>query len=353
MKIKLAVLEKDINYLKRINDTFENRYTDNVHIFRFTDKEIALKSIEENKIDVLFAYEEFDIEEDEIPKRCGFAYLSDSNDKLEVKGYKSVGKYQNVDLIYKAVLNVYAEKGNDINLDNGNGDASKIICFTSPAGGVGKTSTAIACAKRMSATGKKVLYLDLDCLGDTRLFLSGEGQMDFGEIIFALKSQKGNLSIKLESNVKTDASGIDYFESCKVPLDIGELNKEDIAKLLTAIRMQGKYQYIIIDKCFELSDVFNVIIKDSNEIVLVSDGTDISNNKLVKVNSVIEILQDRDDTDIKRKVSVLYNKFSSKNGKVINGLELRDLGGIQRYEGAEHNQLIEEVARMDVFDKLL
>ena len=75
MKIKLAILDSDVNYLSRLTSAFESKYAEKLEVYFFTNKEIAISSLQENRIDMLVASEFFEIDQSKIPNRCGFAYF--------------------------------------------------------------------------------------------------------------------------------------------------------------------------------------------------------------------------------------------------------------------------------------
>ena len=103
-------------------------------------------------------------------------------------------------------------------------DGSKVITFSSPCGGTGTSSVAAACAVNFAKKGKKVLYFNLEPFGSSDNFFNAEGQFDMSDIIYALKSAKANLALKLESCVKQDSTGVYFFSATKVALDMQELH---------------------------------------------------------------------------------------------------------------------------------
>ena len=78
MRIKLAILENDQNYLKRIVSVFSTKYADKLEVYSFTDRELAFQTLDKSRIDVFLSGEVFDIDTDLIPKYCGFSYLVNS-----------------------------------------------------------------------------------------------------------------------------------------------------------------------------------------------------------------------------------------------------------------------------------
>ena len=109
---------------------------------------------------------------------------------------------------------------------------------------------AASCAVHYAKKGRKVLYLNLEQFGSSDLFFDAEGQFDMSDVIFALKSKKANLAIKLESCVKQDVSGVYFYSQTKNPLDMLELNMEEKTRLISEIKLSGVYDIIIVDADF-------------------------------------------------------------------------------------------------------
>lgn len=118
MKIKLAILENDVNYLNRIVVAFNTRYADKLEIYSFTKYDAAIEALTTSKIDVLIANDSFDVNTKEIPAKCGFAYLVDSVDIENVRDQRAICKFQKADLIYKQILGIYSEKAENMSKIN-------------------------------------------------------------------------------------------------------------------------------------------------------------------------------------------------------------------------------------------
>ena len=352
MKLKLAILEKDIIYLNKIVSVFENKYSDSLQMFAFTDETILMKEINKNKIDVFLADEDFEINISELPKRCGFAYLTDNIDKTEVRNSRAIAKFQKVDLIYKEIISIYSDVAEDYSGNkNDENSHTRTILFTSPAGGTGTSVLAVAYAKRM-ARAKRVVYITLNPLDKTELFFDGDGTTDFGDIIFALKSQNGNLKLKIEGTVRKDNSGVDFFASTKTSLDMMELNSEEIIRLFNELIADDKYDYIVIDSPFSIKDEDMGLYELSDRIIMVSDGIEITNTKTVRAIDTVDIIQNKKELNLSAKIGIIYNRFSSKQGKVLEGTEIESIGGIARYENASAKQIVEQISNMQMLDNI-
>lgn len=352
MRIKLAILEKDVSYLNRIVAVFNQKYSDKIQTYSFTEIEPVYQVIRESKIDVLLVSDYFKFDVSRVPSRCGFAYFVDSRDIDTLNNQRTVCKYQKIDLIYKHILSIYSENTDNITGLKINDEDCKLIAFCSPCGGSGVTSVAAASALHFAFTGKKTLYLNFEKFGSSDIVFSSEGQFDMSDIIFALKSKKSNLSFKLESCVKQDSRGVYFYSATKQVLDMIELSIEEISRLITEVRLTGSYDYIIADFDFDLNDSFLNLLNIFHSVILVSTGSELSNSKVFRLYNSLMIKESMDDISILDRMKLLYNKFSNKTGKTINGIELKSIGGIPRFEHATDIQVVEQIAKMAVLNNI-
>lgn len=352
MKIKVALLERDVNYLNRLVMAFSTKYADKIEIHSFTNKENALDSLERDKIDVFIIGEVFEIDIEQIPSRCGIAYFVDGMGIESVNEQKAVCKFQKAELIYKQILNIYAEKASTLTGKKISESNVKNILFTSFSGGVGCSSLAAAYSAKLAINNKKVLYLNLEKMGNPELFFQGEGQFNFSDVIYALKSKKANLAMKIESSVKTSTEGVNYFAAPKIALDMLELKVEEISELLDEIESCG-YQYVVIDAGFYFDDMGKMLWKKADEVIVVSDGSEISNSKLERAYNSITVIGEQDEKFRIEKANLIYNKFSNKTCKTVTGLDINEIGGIPKYEHATTKQVLSQIMSMSILDKII
>jgi hypothetical protein len=62
LKIKLAILDSDANYLNRIASVFTNRFSDKLEVYSFTDTQAAMQNLKPSRINVFIAGDAFDID---------------------------------------------------------------------------------------------------------------------------------------------------------------------------------------------------------------------------------------------------------------------------------------------------
>lgn len=353
MKIKLAILEKDQSYLNRVVNVFGTKYADKFQIYSFTDMDVAIGTLETARIEVMVASDAFEIDTGKIPKRCGFAYFVDAADVDTLNGQRAICKFQKADLIYKQILSIYSENAGSVSGLKFGDDSSKLIFFQPISGGVGASTMAAACAVNFAAKGKKTLYLNLERFGSSNVFFDGEGQFDMSDIIFALKSKKANLAMKLESCVKQADSGVFFYSHSKIALDMMELNADDIMRLISELQLTGSYDYIIVDTDFSIDKDALKLYRKGHTVVWVGDGSELSNSKLFRAFNALNTLEQNVDSPILNRLVLIYNKFSNKTSRTLNEIGIKNIGGAPRFEHATAKQVLEQLSTKEMFDAIM
>ena len=110
IKIKLALVDSDEVYLKRITKLFSSKFQNQIDIYSFSDGLTVADAVREKKINVLIATQDMEINTDKLADFCMFAYFTDSISIASYNNKKSICKYQRADLIYKQILGLYSEK---------------------------------------------------------------------------------------------------------------------------------------------------------------------------------------------------------------------------------------------------
>ena len=339
--------------MNRLLNVFSTRYADKLELYSFTDEQIALQTVQKARIDVLLASDLFSINVSSLPKRCAFAYFVEINDLDSVNGEKAICKFQKAEQIYKQILSLYAEKADNIAGVRLGGDNSNLIAFISAGGGVGSSTMAAACAVRFTSQGQKILYLNLEQLGGAEPFFTAEGAFTLFDVIFALKSKKANIQMKLESNVRKDSRGVCFFANAPQALDLVEFGSDEVIQLITELRLAGTYDVIILDMDFSLKVDCLKVLQEANAIVMVSDGSEVCNMKTYRAYSALEILDQGRDSRILDRMVLAYNRFSNKTSKTVAGVELKEIGGAPVYQHASTQDVIKALSERDLFDNIM
>lgn len=352
MKIKVAVLDKDTAYLNRFVGYFQEKYVDKVEVYAFTDDDSFLEFNEENVVNIILCDSKFETKYEPGSSRSAFIYFVDSDSMDSFNEQKAISKYQRMGLIYSELLGVASENVSNLVFRKSNTNV-KAIAFTSPQGGGGASTVAAAFAMQKARMGFKVFYLSLEKLGNPEIFFDPENNATFSDVLFNIKSKKNNLIMKMESCIQHDASGVEFFRTCKNPFDMLEMSASEQEVLIKNIVNIKDYDYLVLDVDFSLDDGFKQIIMDFAELfVLVGDGSAVSNDKLVKSIEVFRIWEAKFNADIMGRVGLIYNRFSSSKGMQVEGLPIRTLGGTPRIESPAPRMIAQKISEMSVFQAI-
>ncbi|MDR2665555.1 MAG: chromosome partitioning protein ParA [Oscillospiraceae bacterium] len=352
MKIKLAILDGDAGYLERLSSHFAARYAGRLEVYAFTGWEAARECFANTRIDVFLAGESFDIHDGMVPKRCGFAYLTNSPGAAAVSGARAVCKYQKAEALYRQVLEIFDSACGLADGGGGAGIGTRVVVFTAASGGTGCSTAAAACAMCLSRAGHAALYLNLEPLGDSGAFFTGDGQSDFSDVIFAIKSGTANLPLKLEIGARRDSSGVFFFAPPRTALDLLELDEGDIDELMARLRDSGAYEYVVADAPLSAGRPAMRLLRHAQAAVFVSDGSRMSNGKLAAAMRVLEIMENREDGARVPPAYIFYNKYSGKTSSSDSYEGVRVLGGAPRYEGADTGRIARILSESGAFDAL-
>lgn len=309
MRVKLAILHSDTNYLNRLTSALETKYHNHLLLYTFTNLEKALEALDAEKIDVLLADDTFEINAEVLPEKCGFAYLVDSPELDTLQGHPAVCRFQQTELFYKNVLNIFSEVLGDASVRNPYSDRGKVILFSSPCGGSGTSTLAAACAAHFALAGKQSLYLNLEDFGGADAYFSSEGVADMSDVVYAVKRRRGSLPIKLESYARRDSSNTCYFSTAKMALDMLELTIADRQELISVLAESGGYDYVIVDMSFSLSKESRELFQKAHALVWVSDGTAVANQKTAKAYEAMRVLEQGSTASLADRVCLLWNKI--------------------------------------------
>lgn len=353
MRIRLAIAENDESYLNRIVSVFTTKYSDKLEVFAFTDIDMAIQKIPALKVDVVIAGEGTGITKSNVPAKCGFAYFTNSMDVTEIDGSMAISKFQKADLIYKDILNIYSEYAAAVTGVKLGDEDTKVFAFASPSGGVGTSSLAAACAVHFAQTGAKTLYINLEKYGSADVFFSGEGQFSMYDVIYAIKSQKANLYMKVSSTIREDSRGVFYIPSVSDPMYMREFKNSEIQTLISEIVKNKEFKYIILDMDFDLSDEMRSLYKNAHALIMCGDGSETSNEKVSRTLNVLRMIDESSDVKLMNRLTFAYNKASNKVGTMLNLGGVKELGGAPRFEHASTREVVDALAgKSSIFDSI-
>lgn len=351
-KLRLVIGDRDEKYIKRLSDYITFHYGEKIEIYSFTELGLLEAFLQKNQVNSVLVGKSFLRIRETIPQKTVFVYLSEGIETENHENMHTLLKYQSVDALVKEIMSLCSEQISGLFSGKRPGERGRVILFESPAGGVGTTTIAASCAIYFARQGKKVLYVNLESFGGTEDIFSCEGRFDFGDVIYALMSRKANLSLKLESVVKQDISGVCFIEPCRKPMDLRSLKAEDAVTLFETLSGDGIYDYIIVDRNSGLESLDDTLRGLADEIILVTNGYAAENRKLQKFYQTICIYEEKENAAISGKMKILYNEFSNQMSQKLEGEQPAVLGGFPRFERMTQKRIVEQLAAKDVFGKL-
>ena len=159
--------------------------------------------------------------------------------------------------------------------------------------------------------------------------------------------------MKLESCVKQDSCGVNYYSASKQSPDMLELRCEEIGRLLEELQLMGSYDYIFADMDFEMTDAFLNLLKRFHAVVVTGTGSSSSNYKICRMYDALRIKENETKSSVLDRMCLLYNKFSSKTSRLLNGVDIRNIGGIPNCENATDERIAAQISGMAVLDHIL
>jgi cellulose biosynthesis protein BcsQ len=372
MRIKLALLDFDKNYVQRFYDTINRAYSNKLEIHAFTNENSLLIFLKDNKIDILLINENvnLNIEHDSkliVIKLAEKHALENELSTNESSLNNFIYKYQRISLVYKEILNVYSkvykafdEKKHyfydlqdstmqEFNVLNN----TTIISFMSQGLGSGTSTIASSLALRLAENNMKTLFLDLQSFATINSIFNAEGKFSMSEIIYAIKSNKDNMAIILETSLKMDSSGVFFYDSCPNPFEINELKAEELIKLLSCFSEIGAYKYIIIDINYMLNELCFSLLKYSNKVFFVTEAREEHQIRLNKILKSISIKEKRDNQEYMTKLGIVCNKYINNFGDDIHYEELEFACYIPKYNDVNTKSIAKEIAKTSILDTLI
>lgn len=354
MQIRLAIGEQDSRYLNNLVMYLEKNHIEQVEIVSFSKPEMLREYFVQGSADVILADAEFGITAEELVSYGKAAFLSDEDDGNAGDGVRRIARFKKPELIYKDILDIYAEAGRRTVLRKNGKQTGQIVLVTGFSGGTGASAFAAALARNYASKNKKVLYLNLETTGLSTDFFSGTGTYHFEDVIFALKSQRTDIRLKMESSVRQDVCGVNFFAPCTNAMYMLELTHEDVMKIIDTLSSGCGYDRVVIDMDFCLNREFAELMDRMDQIIVVQDGGETSDSKFLRTMEALCILEQQNNLHLTDHMKLLYNRFSSsKSSAEIPNPQMPVIGKIPPIKHALVQEIIQYMlTRTEIFDAL-
>ena len=247
MKKVLAIRTTDRDYAEKLADNLGKSDGNIFETLVFTDEKAYSDYVEQNRIDVLLCDETLMGPTDKGIKPgliCRFSENCLVNDTITED--TPIFKYQSSENIMKEIMiryrmkmktddRVYTEK-----LSNRN-----IFCVTSPQGGSGCSTYALALAKFFSQKGK-TLFMSFDPFFLLPEVGKNPNEMNMTDVIYHMKEAK-SLLVDFITSISFKSGNLECINGVSHWFDLYDLSPECMNALLDEVCNRSEYENIIFD----------------------------------------------------------------------------------------------------------
>lgn len=338
MIIKIVIADNHTEYVKRLVSGLQKKKE--LSIFVYNKKESFEEALRTRKFDIILFTQALYDGRTALPNSALAVMLTDGSEEISevYKKFYKINKYQRISTIYSRLLNAYADICQNTAEEN-DGYAKKII-FYSPMGGSGKTTIALAAARRIAMQGKSVLYLSFeDIPSDGDYLEQSETDQGISELLSCL--EKDSLTLKLQGLVHQKTDNFYYLNHFSSPNDIYELTPDEIQKMIKKISNTGLYDYLMIDTETALNDNKKMLFECADKIVVISRQDEMSAEKMKCFANQLHILNEYGE-----KMSVVVNQAVSAN--LIGEVEIPVAEIVMKTQEKKADQIVEVIAAKNI-----
>lgn len=334
MNIKTAIIDNDVNYLERLSGVMQQYDELSISVFSRIDSFQQAMDLNDFQI-VLFNPDISGRPLQFSPKTMPICLCSEETTNKKIyPGVLAIQKFQRISNIYKEIIKNYAEYASDFGMEYFKGGNTKVIAVHSPVGGCGKTTVALAIARKVQALNKRVLFLSVEQCNSSSLYctIQEEGITQLVESV----NGGSNFELKLKGIMKQNNEGIFYIEGFNRLVDYDDVSHEELEDIIKKIKLCNGCDYIIVDTGSTLDAVNKTVLENSDKIVLVQRGGELADIKTEMFDKQVMI------NELKNRMCVIKN-FATQN---MRGYEMADvpvIGVIHNYGNIAHSDLLNSI----------
>ena len=300
MLIKLLIAAGDCDYTEHLSAVITENHADAIDVSVCSSASRLREILAVGKFDAALLEASMIDNIDLQPIHIPLLLRSEDDDNSAVpEEFIKVRKYQRVSSMVSDILDICARQSK-----SESGAYIKrayITAVWSPAGGVGKTTAALAYCAGKALTAKQVLYLNLEAFSSTGIYFVQAGR-SISSVFEILESGEGNVKMQICSARKQDSdTGITYFSRPDNFDDMNILTSGNISALIGVCCEVA--DELVIDMSCVCDERARTIFERADKILLVTDPT---NTALIKIRQFMS----QHDTfqRIKGKMRLVANK---------------------------------------------
>ena len=301
MRIKLLIATIDLLYAKLISDNISQYHADKINVSICSSLEGVQEALTKQKYNVALIDTTLIEHVDTTSIHLPLLLWSENEDPFDLaEPFGKIDKYQRISSIVAAVLEQYSK----LSKKNHNPDLqeAKVTAVWSPAGGVGKTTIALACALSKAADNKKVFYLNLEYFSSIPDYFRENGK-SISSVFEMLENHEGDIKMLIQG-ISCFDNGITYLCSPDNYDDLCILSSENVQDLVTACAALS--DELVIDLSCICDARTNKVFELADSVLLVTGQTNTAETKLAQFMSQNSVFE-----SIKEKVTLVANKGAS------------------------------------------
>ena len=297
MRVKTLIATSDTAYTQHISQYISEYHANIIEVSVCNTVEHLRNTLSAKRYDVAFMDADLIKEADLSGVKLPLLLWShqDATETSIVPG--RVIKHRRISKTVSDVLEKYAKVSGNINLPEER--AGKITAVWSPAGGVGKTSVALACATAFATEEKEVFYLNLEAFSSIPAYFQ-EKSKSISAVFEMLGTDSGNVKI-LTQGICDMSNGIKYLCSPENFDDMSILSVENVRELVTCCA--DTTDELIVDLSAVCDARTRQVFELADNILLIIDNTDSSQHKLMQFMTQSNVFE-----CIKDKITLIKNK---------------------------------------------
>ncbi|WP_432663219.1 AAA family ATPase [Wukongibacter baidiensis] len=324
-KLHLIIADMDEAYVESIANYITNNHSQRFQVTCFTKQDFLFDYFSKNKkkIDILLLCPEWytDSFPDEMVNTP--IILSRGIFDMEINDWDVINKYQKGDRLVSNIIDCFAERNpNKYCIVDGE-KGTKVVAIYSPIGGCGKTSIAIGLGIKAAEGGKTVFYLNLEDIQSTPYYFNCETRQNFSNMLYYIKENKKNITMKIEGIRNTDFQyNIHYFSPPDNIMDLNETSPDEIKSLLYELKISNNYDLIVVDMSSDIDERNLSTLKSSDQIILVNPHDSLAMMRVDCFMKELDIFSKRNKVDLLEKITIALNKYGANNTPRVKTLKL-------------------------------
>jgi len=216
-----------------------------------------------------------------------------------------IRKHRRISKTVSDVLEKYATVSGNIDISAER--ISKITAVWSPAGGVGKTTVALACCAAAASKEKEVFYLNLESFSSISAYFAQDSK-SISAVFEMLENDTGNVGMFIQG-IYSSESGIKYLCPPENFDDMCILSADNVRELVS--NCAGITDELFIDLSSVCDGRTRQVFELSDRVLIVTDKSDTAQHKLTQF-----ITQSNVYESIKEKITLVANKGAGQTAAI-------------------------------------